>query len=511
VRAAPEWFLDPAAESRVTPYDGNVEEWLDEHDGDLDAGMREIVDSIPSGDFGHEEMCKLQNTIVTRSALGHTGGAKALEILKSEFLRPPYNDSGHAKEFAEALRTEIAKRGASTAISTILITPELRARMAARKAARKVLAQVSTDGETDPREEAILAEVTRIEIRDEAQRRAREARAVRVPIPLVVRLSDFLAVEDEPAEYAVDGILPVGGNALLAGPAKAGKSTFIGNLIGAIADGETFLDRFATGEPRNVTLIDDELDERMLRRWLREHDIRNTDKVHVVSLRGRMSSFNVLDDTVRANWVRTLPPTDLLVFDCLRPALDALGLDENLEAGQFLIALDALKAEAGISEMVVVHHTGHEGERSRGSTRIIDWPDVLWNIKRSDNRDLTSERFFTAFGRDVNLPEGRLEFDQEARALKYLDGDRKGGNATKALAAILNVLAASSEPMSGYAIEQWNAAAGVDKLPRADIRDALTRGALEGRLETSPGPRNATLYSLSKIERKFGEHHNISE
>jgi len=146
-------------------------------------------------------------------------------------------------------------------------------------------------------------------------------------------------------------------------------------------------------------LIDNELDERMLRRWLREQGIKNTHRVHVLSLRGRVGSFSSLDDQVRARFASMIREVQgaVVLFDCLRPVVDALGLSGDKDAGRFLIAFDALLAEAGASEAVIAHHMGHTGERSRGDTRVRDWPDTEWQlIREATDGQQTAEarRFF---------------------------------------------------------------------------------------------------------------------
>lgn len=241
-------------------------------------------------------------------------------------------------------------------------------------------------------------------------------------MPDPVRLTDFLAEPDEEARYRVESLWPRDGRVLLAAQFKAGKSTLVANLIRCLVDGDDFLDRFVVEPADRVVLIDDELAPGMLRHWLRHQAIRKTDAVNLVSLRGRLSTFNLLNASVRAEWARMIGPADVLIIDCLRPALDALGLSEDKEAGRFLTALDELAREADVSELLLVHHMGHANERSRGDSRLLDWPDAIWKLVRDDAADdLIPSRFFSAIGRDVEQPEVRLHFDLETRQLS-VDG-----------------------------------------------------------------------------------------
>ena len=106
-----------------------------------------------------------------------------------------------------------------------------------------------------------------------------------------------------------------------------------------------------------------------------------------MSRRGRVSTFDILDPDTRSQWAARMRGSNGVIFDCLRPILDALGLDENRYAGRLLMAIDELLNEAGVPEALIVHHMGHSGERRRGDSRIIDWPDATWKLVRENHDD----------------------------------------------------------------------------------------------------------------------------
>jgi hypothetical protein len=90
--------------------------------------------------------------------------------------------------------------------------------------------------------------------------------------------------------------------------------------------------------------------------------------------------------------------------------------------------LDALAEAAEVKELVVVHHMGHVEERSRGASRLRDWPEVEWQLRRNKDRDgqeVDGGRFFWGFGRDVDVPETELEYDPATRTL-LLKPDAQG-------------------------------------------------------------------------------------
>lgn len=316
---------------------------------------------------------------------------------------------------------------------------------------QRVLSQVMDEkpvaaarARTDKRREAVEVEVElqRLRVRQKAaEQLAAEGRTTEEK-PALVSLTDFLAEPDEDVRYRVDGLWPKDGRILLTAQYKAGKTTLTGNLIRSLADGDAFLDCFETERVERVILIDNELAPNMVRKWLRDQGIRKTDAVDVVSLRGKLSSFNILDPEVRAEWAEYLGPADVLILDCLRPVLDALGLSEANEAGRFLVAFDELAREAGVGELLLVHHMGHTNERSRGDSRLLDWPDALWKLVREGEEDREESgaavpaRYFSAVGRDVEQAERRLAFDPDTRHLTTNGPGRRLARASDLEAAV---------------------------------------------------------------------------
>lgn len=343
-------------------------------------------------------------------------------------------------------------------------------------------------------ERRVAAEVVTLRVREEAARIVRQERTGALERPTLIRLTDFLAVADDQAQYRVDRVWPVGGRAVLAAQYKAGKTTLRNNLVRSLVDGDPFLGEFpVTPFEGTVVLIDNELDDRMLRRWMREQGIKNTDRIYVLPLRGRVGSLDLLDDQVRARFASMIREVQgaVVLFDCLRPVLDALGLSEDKDAGRFLVAFDALLAESGASEAVVIHHMGHSGERSRGDTRLRDWPDVEWQLIRegADGEQLAdASRFFKAYGRDVDVPEGLLEYDAETRRMSLAGGSRRQTAAERLIPDVLGYL--DTHP----GVSKRNIEDGLKEYRRADVRAAIKASASQGLIRTAPGPRNSTLH-----------------
>jgi hypothetical protein len=315
-------------------------------------------------------------------------------------------------------------------------------------------------------------------------------------LPSLCTLRERLARERIDNRWRIEGWLPVDARVTLVAQFKAGKTTLVGNLLRSLLDGDPWLGSAAVLPIDGfAVLIDTEMAESQLDDWYRDQRIVHDNQVVPLALRGKLTSFNLLDATVRSAWadhLRTLG-TKYLILDCLRPVMDALGLDEQHDAGRLLVAFDLLLAEAGIREAAVVHHMGHGAERARGDSRLRDWPDVEWQLfRRSD--DPSSARYIRAFGRDVNVPESAVAFNDAFRHLTLTGGGSRRETAVEdALSALLSVLEGASQPMSGRSLQ---AALEHGDHPREAIRGALKHGIHTGAILVAKGARNSCLHSV---------------
>jgi hypothetical protein len=287
------------------------------------------------------------------------------------------------------------------------MTPEEMAERAHRRAVRHELAVLRA------REEA--RELLRAE---KADREFREPTYTR-------NLTEQLALPRSPTRFAVDQLLPMGGNALLAAQFKAGKTTFITDLARCWVDQQDFLGRFPIHGQRRVALFNYELSANQYDEWLEQSGIRNTDGVSVLHLRGfRMDIRTPKGEQWITAWLRD-HDIGLWVPDPFARA--AVGVDENsnTEVGVWLDTLDIIKERAGVQNSVLPVHTGRAAmesgqERARGATRLDDWADVRWILTKDDQ----SVRYFRATGRDVEFEEEKLTFDADQRRLTIGGGDR---------------------------------------------------------------------------------------
>lgn len=112
----PEWITEaskPAPSSTAEGFEGNVAEWLEHVPGgdEPSARVRDFMNRIPTTDFGHPEMVDLVWGIVRMGSERESGIRVALEKLREEWLRDPYDTPKNRKDFYAALLGAINKGG----------------------------------------------------------------------------------------------------------------------------------------------------------------------------------------------------------------------------------------------------------------------------------------------------------------------------------------------------------------------------------------------------------------
>lgn len=349
-------------------------------------------------------------------------------------------------------------------------------------------------------------EYVRLVARERAKERRQQELAGELEVPDLLDFGDFLDQEDEAPQWRVDGLWPRQGNIVLAAQYKAGKTTTVSNLLRSLADGDNFLGAFQVDPVTegSIVLVDFEMPEIKLREWYRRQDIKKRDRIKIRAMRGHANAFDLVNPTVRSRWVSMLSGVDCKVWivDCLGPILSALGRDEdNKGVGPVLDALTTTATEAGVEELLLVHHMGHVAERSRGASRLRDWPDAEWRLLRKKDEDNPlgdaspdAPRFFTAFGRDVDIKEGQLHYDDATKRLMYAQGSRKEAGALQALAAVL----AYVEKLPGRSGRDIEAAVVGSGVPQKACRDALKHATGKYLVRTEDGPRNSKLHTLTE-------------
>jgi hypothetical protein len=355
------------------------------------------------------------------------------------------------------------------------------ATLADELAGDRLLAQEVADQLRRARARVIVAE---LEARRSPQQR-----------PDVGTLTELLQRPQEPP-WRVHGLLPAGGRMLLTAQRKTGKTTMTGNLTRSLLTGDPFLDRFPvralTG---TVVALNYEVTGATYARWMDQVGV-PPQRMHVVNLRGRR---NLLTDqagrTELAGLIRAAGG-DVLVVDPFGRAYTGRSQNDAAEVTPWLVMLDQLAEAAGITEVVLAAHAGWDGERTRGSSALEDWADVVVTVTRDPDTD---QRFLRAEGRDVDVDEDALHYDASTRRLTLTGtGSRSKARAGRRSAELVDALVqvVTADPRIGVGgIERALRDAGVP-FQKGDVNRASHEAERLGRIVVETGPRRARIHSL---------------
>lgn len=336
--------------------------------------------------------------------------------------------------------------------------------------------------------------------RDRADEAAANMRDTADAIPAPASFADLVAAVPATLPARIERALFEGGRALFLAGYKVGKTTTVGNLAKALADGTDFLGAFPVKTGR-VAVLDFELSPAQGVAWLRDLHIEHTERVDYINLRGAADSFDLRDPNKLGLWARRLRDADVLVVDCLTPIIRGLGLNENTDKRTVLDAIDSLALRAGIGEVVVVDHLGHKGRHARGDSGAMGWPDAVWSLDTADPNDPDAERSFEVYGRDVRVERGVLDFAPETRRLTYTapsgevvkarEAAKAAAKVEAAKAAVLAYIAGANARNDFPAYKTVGEVAGGEgEHSRSAVREAAKVLEAEGRIVADSGPRS---------------------
>lgn len=266
-------------------------------------------------------------------------------------------------------------------------------------------------------------------------------------------LKEILARPPAPPARVMS-LIPARSSTLVVAQRKVGKTTLLLNLARSLLTGDEFLGEFGvlpvTGR---VGFLNFEVDGQQLGRWAEEVGV-PLDGLYVVNLRGQPNPLRSGDARTRLAALLHEQGVEVLIVDPFARAFTGTSQNDAGEVGAFLTDLDIFaRAEVGANELVLSTHAGWEGDRTRGSSALEDWPDSIITLSMRQN-----DRFLRAIGRDVEMEEDRLEYDERTRRLSLTNtgGRRKAAEADKIRDLLLPVIEAVGDRpgMNGTEIEQ---------------------------------------------------------
>lgn len=246
-------------------------------------------------------------------------------------------------------------------------------------------------------------------------------------------------------QWRVKNLLPMGtdtpSSTMVVAAAKTGKTTLMVNLLRSLMTGDPL---FSTQTVVNkiegsVMYLNYEVTRDQLGDWFLANRLPPScfDRMLVRSLRGQANPFNSEMKLAELAVEMREAGTEVLVVDTFSRAYTGESQNDAAEVGAWLVKLDQLAAAAGVSDVYLVHHSGHDVTRSRGSSALNDWPDAILVLAKGDISDGNMEprknpdalRVLSGEGRDVFLPWHYLLFEDTTKhlTLKREDEMPKGG------------------------------------------------------------------------------------
>jgi hypothetical protein len=238
----PAWFAhDPWTEKpKGEGYSGTVEEWLALHSQKPDKEMRRLIRrEIPTDDFDRDTLLRLQTRIVGRGADGWEGAAKALKLLRAEWLRDPFDTPKNRETFAVGLEGAIAKEGGGP---TLIAAPKKPRTLVDPPASDETddepldTSSIPTlDDEDDTFEADVTERVHNLKVDTEARRRVAAANYTGTEI---LTWQDLEARE---VKWIVEDLVAEGSLSYLVARANTGKTFAFIDMVCRIATGKTWL------------------------------------------------------------------------------------------------------------------------------------------------------------------------------------------------------------------------------------------------------------------------------
>jgi hypothetical protein len=304
---------------------------------------------------------------------------------------------------------------------------------------------------------------------------------------------------DERAHYLVKGLLPETGLVVVWGKPKSGKSFWTTDLLMHVALGRKYRGlRVQQGIVVYCTLEGVQGFERRME-GVRQSVLLNDSgkpKFHMMAKGLALGSdCKVLIENLKEQLVQERPA--IIAIDTLNRSLE--GSESNDEdMGRYIKAADALR-DAFDCLIVIVHHSGHEGQRPRGHSSLLGALDVLISVKRSEEdlvvaevemaKDNESGATFVSKLNQICIGDDQdgerlttcVIAEVEGEEARKAEASSKGGlgmtekaKLRKAFTEAYEIVADSNETSSGFDGKP------VKKVKTTDLRDTMrSRGWLE--------------------------------
>jgi AAA domain len=362
------------------------------------------------------------------------------------------------------------------------------------------------DASTEMEDRMLAQEVRRLRVHKRAQEIVRNDDKPQGEPFDAGTLAEILARPAEPLAR-VDGLIPWQASTLIVAQRKTGKSTLVLNLARCLMTGEPCLGTMPVrpiAQDATVAMLNYEVSAAQIARWADDAGV-PADRLYLVNLRGRRNPLAHPDDRARLAELLRARKVETLIVDPFGRAYTGESQNDAGQVGAWLTGLSEFaRAEVGALDVILTAHAGWEGERSRGSTALEDWPDAIVTLTRDDSGD----RFIRATGRDVDLDEDRLTFDPATRTLRLSGTDsRKAATKGRHLAelsdAVISIVREHG-PLNGSQIDEHLRNDGVPH-QKGEHSKVPAQAVENGSLTMKKGQGPEKIYELPRTTPNYPE------
>jgi hypothetical protein len=288
--------------------------------------------------------------------------------------------------------------------------------------------------------------------------------------------------------FVVDELFPDRTICQLNAQFKIGKTTLVTNLVQSLATREPFLGRYAV-HPKfkgKIAHWNMEVSQQTLLGWYRKQPIPEASLANVFPLSVRGNLTLDFKSEVAVDWtVKWLKNNNIKVW-VIDPLSKLFRDDENnnFEFNQWWLKLEHIVQDSGVRLVLLVHHTGHSGDRARGASAMMGNPDVLFSYTHAGHlgeRPPNNLRYLSAVGRDVSLASTEINFDPGTNSLFCTNSGTTRVQAksdVKAKQAGVAVWDADSRMKTGDLYQQlgWRQDGAASKDNKAALERAVDKG-----------------------------------
>jgi hypothetical protein len=318
-------------------------------------------------------------------------------------------------------------------------------------------------------------------------------------------LAEELADPREHERSAIPDWAPDGGNIGIEAGTGVGKTTLGGNTVKSLVDHLPFLGN-EEWTPRqlqgNVGFCNYELPEWQFADWLGAMGIRNTKRVIPWHLRGYRMPMHV--DLVVEQYINWCRDYDIEVWwlDPRNRAWQGMVLDENnnSQINAWAMQVDAIKQEAGVKELYLPAHMGHEHERGRGGSAWGDWLDAIWVYTKDAKTGIRSLSTRKLRG-DGDQPKWPLTFNRATKLLTV----RADSESAEDDAIISVVKAVIAEP----GISQRKLKANMRNCAQNERLAVIGQAIMDGYITMTVAANNAQLHDITDKGIALAERHGV--